>query len=394
MKSKKTKIKIKRSKVNLYNKKKSKTKQVIAIIVTAAAACALCILGYGIGKPLMDYFKNRGSVVSESSVWTPESTDNEENSAGVSENTGSSGDSSFGEEPTPTPAPAKSAYYLSGEAALSSASLNSELAAAKASGHSVVVVTLKDTDGYFLYNTSIAKVKSKGTLSAAQIAAEIEKAGFIPAAKISTLRDKTNGVALGCHYKFANGSTWIDDYPGKGKTWISPFDQKALDFIKNITSELSQAGFKRIIAAETMYPNFFPTDISGNLSYLPLSNRTKRAEALWDVINAASEGAELGGAELYIEMNGASLILSKKDGTDAELAFTPAPLKTANLIVDYTPSNSADNAYSSAQKFIESMKTALGGAECTVRIRGSFSAAVLESVKKAFEEAGIEAFSQ
>ena len=394
MKSKKTNIKIKRSKVNLYNKKKSKTKQVIAIIITAAAACALCILGYGIGKPLMDYFRNRGSVASESSVWTPESTDAEQSSADTPQNTGSSGGSSFGEEQTPAPVSTKSAYYLSDEAALSSASLNSELAAAKSSGHSVVVVTLKDSDGYFLYNTSIAKVKSKGTLSAAQIAEEIEKAGFVPAAKISTLKDKTNGVALGCHYKFANGSTWIDDYPGKGKTWLSPFDKKTLTFVKNITTELSQAGFKRIIAAETMYPNFFATDISGNLSHLPLSNRTKRAEALWDVINAASEGAELGGAELYIEMTGSKLIANNKDGSNAELAFTPAPLKTANLIVDYTPSNSANDVYSSAQKFVENLKKSLNGAECTVRIKGSFSAAVLESVKKAFDEAEIEAFSQ
>ncbi|MCH5196335.1 MAG: hypothetical protein J1F28_06460 [Oscillospiraceae bacterium] len=388
--NKKTKIKIKRSKVNLYNKRKSKTRQIVAIVITAVAACGLCILGYGIGKPLMDFFRNRGSVSSESS-WTPDSSLDSESSSGE---ISSSSEESSAPAVIPAPVMTKSAYYLSEEAALSSASLNSELAAAKAAGHSVVVATLKDSDGFFLYKTSIEKAESRGTLSAAQIAAEIEKAGFIPAAKISTIKDKTNGVALDCNYKFADGSTWIDGYPGTGKTWISPFDTKALEFVKSITAELSQAGFKRIIAAETMVPVFFKVDITTNLAHLPLSDRTARAEALWNVIAAAEEGAKTGGAELYIEMDGAGLILEKKDGTDAELAFTTAPLKTANIIVNYSPASSADNAYSAAKDFIESLNEALDGAECIVRIRGSFSATVLSDVKKAFDEAGIEAFSQ
>lgn len=390
MKSKKTNIKIKRSKVNLYNKKKSKTKQVVAIIITAAAACALCILGYGIGKPLMDFFKNRGSTFSESS-WTPGSTDSE--NSGTS--TGSSVGSSAPEQEPPPPEKKNSIYFLSGEAALSTASLSAELAAAKAAGHSVVAVTLKDSDGIFLYKSSIDKISTKGTLSAAQIAEEIEKAGFIPAAKISTVKDKTNGPALGCQYKFSYGGTWIDDRADRGgKTWLSPFDDKTLAFIKGITSELSQAGFKRIIAADTMYPNFFVVDIKSNLAHLPLSDSTKRAEALWNVINAAKDGAETGGAKLYIEMDGASLITDKRDGTNAELVNSAASLKTAKLIVNYSPADSADNAYNAAKEFASGMNKALGGAECAVRITGSFSASMLENVKKAFDEAGIESFSQ
>lgn len=398
MKNKKTKIKIKRSKVNLYNKKKNKTKQVIAIIVTAAAACALCILGYGIGKPLMDYFRNRDSVIQSSSTWTPESSENKDD--GNSGNSGSSSsgavsdnNTSSGSDITPQPVLSNAAYYLSEEAALSSASLNSELAAAKSSGHSIVVVTLKNSDGSFLYSSGIDKVKSLGTLSAAQIASEIEKAGFIPAARISTLKDKTNGTLLDCQYKFSSGATWLDDRPGVGKTWLSPFDGKTLDFVKSITAELSQAGFKRIIAAETMYPNFFPIDINTNLAHLPLSDRTKRAEALWNVAAAAKEGAESGGAELYVEMDGAKLVLEKKDGTDAELGFISERLKTANLIIDYFPEDSA-NAYTAAQEFAQKLKASLNGAECSVRITGNSSAAALESVKKAFDEAEIESFSQ
>lgn len=394
MKSKKTTIKIKRSKVNLYNKKKNKAKHVIAIIITAAAACALCILGYGIGKPVMDYFRGQGLQSSSSSVWTPANTENSTGIVPVSSGQGSAGSSSNAGGNEPLPNTVKSAYYLSEEAALSLDSLDSELSAAKNSGHSVVVVTLKDSDGLFLYKSSIKRVKSEGTLTAEEIADEIEKAGFVPAAKISTLKDKSNGIAFGCHYTFSNGGTWLDGRPGIGKTWISPFSDKTPGFIKSITEELSQAGFKRIIAAETMYPNFYPVDISKNLAHLPLSDRAKRAEALWKVIDAAKEGAEAGGAELYVEMDGAKMIAPKKDGTNAELAFDADSLKTANIIVDYSPSGTADDPYSAAKEFIESLKQSLNGAECTVRITGGSSAEAVQNVKKAFDEAKIPAFSQ
>lgn len=392
MSYKKTKIKIKRSRVNLYNKRKNRKKQIIAIVITAAAACALCILGYGIGKPLMDYFRGQG-IQSSSSVWTPEGSVGSENPPDSSSAGGSTESSSVEENP-PEPVQTNTAFFLSEDAALSSAALNSELAVAKSTGHSVVVVTLKNSDGVFLYKSNIERVKSNGALTAAQIADTIQKAGFIPAAKISTIKDKSNGIALGCHYKFADGGTWLDNRPGIGKTWLSPFDDKTLDFIKQITSELSQAGFKRIIAAETMLPVFFPVDITQNLSHLPLSDRQKRADALWNVIAAAKEGAEVGGAELFVEMEGEKMLLAKKDGTDAELAFDVQMLKTANLLVDYTPSNSADTAYSAAQTFIENLEKTLDGAECTVRIKGSFSPAVIENVQKAFDEAEISAFSQ
>ena len=222
--SKKTKIKIKRSKVNLYNKKKSKAKHIIAIIITIVAACALCVLGYGIGKPLMDFFSKRGESSSSSSAWTPGGTVNPIVSSSSSK---APTESSSAGENEPLPKPEKTAYFLSDKAALSLESLNAELTAAKSSGFSTVVVTLKDPDGVFLYNSSIKRVKKTGTLTAEQIVAEIEKAGFVPAAKISTIKDKSNGVTFNCHYKFANGGVWLDNRPGVGKTWISPFDEKA-----------------------------------------------------------------------------------------------------------------------------------------------------------------------
>ena len=64
MKPKKTNIKIKRRKYNLYNKKKSKSRQVLSIVITIAAACVLGVVGYGVGKPIMNYLQNREQYVS------------------------------------------------------------------------------------------------------------------------------------------------------------------------------------------------------------------------------------------------------------------------------------------------------------------------------------------
>ena len=116
----------------------------------------------------MDYFRNRDTIISSSAMWTPESSEALENASGNSSAPAQS--SSSAPEEQPEPALTKSAYFLSGEAALSSAALNSEISAAKSSGHSVIVVTMKDSNGMFLYKTAIENVQTKGTLTASQIA--------------------------------------------------------------------------------------------------------------------------------------------------------------------------------------------------------------------------------
>ena len=142
MKSKKTNIKIKRHKYNLYNKKKNKTKRVLTAIVTVIAVCGLGVLGYGLGKPIVNYFQNREQYTSDpSSAWSPPSDSD------ISENSANSGDPNVSsEEPNSTPVEMTDPkiYFLPENAAVSSASLNSALAAAKESGCDTVAVTLND----------------------------------------------------------------------------------------------------------------------------------------------------------------------------------------------------------------------------------------------------------
>ena len=397
MKNKKTNIKIKRSKVNLYSKRKNKRKQVLAIVITVVAACALGVLGFGLGKPLVEFFNNRNnSSLTSDSAWTPPSSEEVSSESVIPS---SSEESS--EAPVEPVRKMTDVYFLPDDAALSSASLNSALAAAKAAGVETVCVTLKNDTGNF-YKSEIKGLDTHniitGTLTAEQICKAITDAGFIPAAKISTLKDRLCGYkdATDGGYRITgSGYTWHDDREEKGgKPWLSPFKSETLQFMGEITAELSAAGFKNVIAVNTMYPKFHKEDISTYLSDLPLSDSKSRQDALWNVLDSAKAGSERNGAELWIEVAGENVIAKSRLCTDAELCDSADKLSEVKLIVDYTPTASASEAYTFAKTFAQKLKTALGDAEYYVVIKGGYSEAALSDIRKAFSETEINVFGK
>ena len=397
LKKKKNAIKIKRSKVNLYNKRKSKKKQVLTIVITVVAACALGVLGFGLGKPLLEYFSGKSNISDNSSAWAPSESEESSSEASLESSSGTSS------EPLPEPLPEMTdIYFLPEDAALSTASLNSALAAAKTAGAKTVAVMLKNETGNFLYNSAIKSLASRdiitGTLSAEQICKAIKDAGFVPAAKISTLKDRLCGykdVTDGGYRIAGSGVTWHDDRDEKGgKPWLSPFKTQTLQFIGEITEELSAAGFRHIIAVNTMFPKFHREDISTYLSDLPLSDNKARLEALGNAVNSAKAGAEKNGAALWLEISGESVIAKNKLCTDAEICADSETMAAVKIIVDYTPSEAASEVYSKAKEFAAKLKTALGSAEFHVVINGGYSDAVISDVRKAFSEDEIEVFGQ
>lgn len=397
LKKKKNAIKIKRSKVNLYNKRKSKKKQVLTIVITVVAACALGVLGFGLGKPLLEYFSGKSNISDNSSAWAPSESEESSSEASLESSSGTSS------EPLPEPLPEMTdIYFLPEDAALSTASLNSALAAAKTAGAKTVAVMLKNETGNFLYNSAIKSLASRdiitGTLSAEQICKAIKDAGFVPAAKISTLKDRLCGykdVTDGGYRIAGSGVTWHDDRDEKGgKPWLSPFKTQTLQFIGEITEELSAAGFRHIIAVNTMFPKFHREDISTYLSDLPLSDNKARLEALGNAVNSAKAGAEKNGAALWLEISGESVIAKNKLCTDAEICADSETMAAVKIIVDYTPSEAASEVYSKAKEFAAKLKTALGSAEFYVVINGGYSDAVISDVRKAFSEDKIEVFGQ
>lgn len=344
MAPKKTNIKIKHSKFNLYNKKKSKARRALRIFVTVIVVCGLGVLGYGLGKPLLKYIQEKGK--------NPASSNTSAILSGIMNSVGenSAGGSSMGiissaetSEPAPVPLVSENVWYLDDNAALSEANLTAALAAAKNSGCSVVAVTVKDTAGSMLYKTNIDKIKDtdvvSGTLTAEQIAAQITKEGFTPAARINTLMDKLAHPYNDGGYRIVEtqgGGSWHDNRPENGgKYWLSPFNSNAIKYIGDISDELTKAGFKHVICANTRFPAFHTVDISTYLTQLPLKDTSKRVEALWNVVNSAKTNAEKNGGDIILEISASCILAESKSCLDAELTLDREKLKTVPIIINY-----------------------------------------------------------
>lgn len=420
MAQKKTNIKIKHKKFNLYNKKKSKARQALAVILTIAAACALGIVGYGIGKPVLDYFQNRGHITSDDSANGSGAISNSSDISELSNpsgadvsgdhgDSGDSGNSAVGGSDSGSdnsqnsggalPLSDGTVYFLPDNAAASSASLNSALAAAKSTGYSTVAVTLKDSSGFFYYKTNIAGVKDgdsvKGTLTAQQIYDLVSKAGFVPVARISTLMDSSNPGAVGGSYELAGDTGyWLDNRKEKGgKTWLSPFKNATSTFMKNITNEITAAGFKGMICANTRYPVFHSVDISTYLRDLPLTDNTKRTAALWSVLDAINTAASAKDAQVWIEINSEGVLAESAGCTDAEIFSDKTKTAAAKYIFNYTSTGNASDVYKNAKEFAARAKAAVNGAEISVFIKG-LSGSALDDARRAFKEANIPVYSQ
>ncbi len=346
MAPKKTNIKIKHSKFNLYNKKKSKARRALRIVITIVVVCGLGVLGYGLGKPLLKYIQEKGKNPSQVDSTTSAILSGIMNSANETSAGGSAAtmiSSAETSEPSPKPLVNETIWYLDDNAALSEDNLTAALSAAKSSGCSVVAVTVKDTTGSMLYKTNIDKIKDtevvSGTLTAQQIASRISKEGFTPAARINTLMDRLAHPYNDGGYRIAEaqgGGSWHDNRPEKGgKYWLSPFNSNAVKYIGDITDELTKAGFKHVICANTRFPAFHTVDISTYLTQLPLKDSAKRVEALWNVVNSAKTNAEKNGADIIIEMSASCVLAESKSCLDTELTLDKEKLKTVPIVINY-----------------------------------------------------------
>ena len=242
-----------------------------------------------------------------------------------------------------------------------------------------------------MYRSDIEGIKDGdttiGAMTARQICEAITAAGLTPAAKISTLMDSSSPRLIAGGYELASETGyWLDAAPAKGgKQWLSPFKSETVKFIGDITSELSAAGFKHIICADTRFPAFYNSDINKYLSNLPLTDSAKRSAALWDVVSSARAGCEKNGAVMWLQISGESISAEKKDSTDAEITKSTDKIKDERIIVSYT------GASGDAAEFAQQISAAANGAKAAVSVKASSSSAV-DNARKVFENAGFDVF--
>lgn len=393
---KKTNIKIKKSKINIYNKRKNKTKRTVSLIVTIVLACVLAVVGYGVGKPIVKYLSEKKNGVNTSDPVDSAPSSAESANSGTSSSDAPVSSSDDTSEPEPT-VDAIRMYVLPITATASTEALKSALAVAKEAGYNCAAAILKDDTGVLHYKSEIARIKNwdainAGTLSAQQICDIINNAGLTPAARISTLKDSTAPGLFGT-YAFPGGGMWLDDAADAGgKPWLSPFEEVSGTYIQEITEELSAAGFEHIICADTKFPALHKVDYS-YLSQLPLSDKEKRCEALWSVIDKAKAGAAKNGAKLWVEMSGKDLLKESKTALDTELANDRDKLKNVAIIVRYSAVADVSEVYSDAKTFAENVKSAVNGAELAVMTDETLKGAALADAERAFGEAELSVFA-
>ena len=390
-------IKIKRRKYSLYNRKKSKGRQALAIILTILIAAALCVVGFGLGRPLMDYFNGNKTPTDSSSGWTPPVEETVETS--LPEETASA-DAETIETAEVQQATAEVVYTIPAGALRSADTLKSAVSQAKADGYTTVIVTMKNSVGNYLYVTDRAVFQYgdiiSGTLTAKEICDIISAEGLVPYARISTLKDKLSGNYLESikYYNF-DGTGWLDAaYDNGGKFWLDPFSEKTSEYISSIVTELTAAGFRNIILADTMYPVFRNVDLSMYLSNQPhLADAEARLDALWDVVNACDAAAKSNGASIMLEISAEDMEAADVTATTGEITADKARLRAVELLIDYTPVNGSE--YAGAKSFTGKLGALYSGQSYSVLIpRNAVSDVAYEQLLKAFGESGVTVFSE
>lgn len=391
MNKKKTNIKIKKSKINIYNKRKNKTRQTMTLVMTIALACILVVVGYGIGKPIMKYFSEKDnssdnsdsisqSVPAQSSSQSSSSSEIDEPSSDVSQ---------------PLEKNLSGMCLLPSDAVSSEKTLRSALAQAKESGYTKVVVTLKDDTGVLLYKSEIDRIKNKaeinvGTLTSQQIYDIIAEYGMTAAARISTLKDRYAPYHFGNYALADSGVLWLDNSAeAGGKPWLNPFESSTADYISELAAELSAAGFKDIICADTIFPPFTGYDKDTWLKHMDLRNAQKRSDALWQVLDKAKTAAAANGATVWAEIEGDSLLSDERTSTSAEIAYDTEKFSQLPLVIVYNGSDISADVAAFAEKI-----SSRAGSDVVVLINDTMEAAALEGVKDVFSKAGFEVLAK
>ena len=256
-------IKIKRSKGRLYKKRKSAGRRVAEVILMVLVVGVLGVVGYSAAGPLISYFRGEGGE-SVTTPWEPPESSTPEESE--------TSDSSDSESTTTTqPVYDGSGAYLLPEDALSNLSaLLQALSAAESSGCSVIIVTVKDQEGYMLYNSQLSSIKDTelvtGSMTAAQIVTSVKERGFTGVmALVPTLYDRTTPRFVSdTGYRFADDSyAWLDASADKGgKQWVDPFRSGTRTYYTQLVRELTGAGFDEVLLSELRFPRFTTYDMS------------------------------------------------------------------------------------------------------------------------------------
>jgi hypothetical protein len=272
-------------------KRKQNTAKAFHAILIILLLAVLVYLGYILAGPLFRFLNQSTEITPQG--WTPPVVSDSFTAPSVTKLQDNTDTQTGGTVLEPVENKALTGYAIPVSALSSKETLAGFAADAQNSGFTAVVVPLKLKGGEVTYLTQAEMAISAnivtGTMTAKEIADTITEAGLTPICTINLLEDNTSFTGYRGVYKFASdNSRWYDNNPANGgKSWISPFDNDAKEYLKTISSEVSSAGFKNVIFDGLVFPPFRNSDLGYIGSIVSSPDRYKALIAIWESVSAA-----------------------------------------------------------------------------------------------------------
>ncbi len=334
------KYKVKHNSKPMFKQKRKKGNSVLGIIFMIILPAALVFVGYSVGKPIVEFFSGERSsptATTDASTDSSESTGTEATTTALASETTEATTS----EPEPTVAVGTDIYYISysSDTADYETYVYSGVNYAAENGYVGVCIELIAEGGAITYSSANTTATESGAVISGSISdlgnlvSTINDLGLSAYARISTLSDNiasTYDKTLA--YMISGTDTrWYDDNTANGgKPWISPYSSTAAEYITDLVSEISDAGFIGLIAGEIEFPPFRSSDIRNYFADTDVAS-SARYEAL--ISFAETVYNSFGSAkEFYIEVNAEDIISG-----DAEILTDTDSLCTSVIYVNFNP---------------------------------------------------------
>jgi hypothetical protein len=118
----------------------------------------------------------------------------------------------------------------------------------------IVMLELKSIYGNFYYSTSIegAQVADADIPAIDELISYLKRRGFYLIAEIPAFCDSAFALAnQSSGLPIAGGALWVD---GNGCYWLDPADDTVLNYLKQISRELSSLGFREVAFSDFRFP--------------------------------------------------------------------------------------------------------------------------------------------
>lgn len=278
----------------IYRGRSKRPGRVLRGVLFALLLFLLVGIGYIVCKEWVKYF-GPNAVMPESSAETESSV--------------SSTESSEESEPETPQTQIKGVTVPYEKAQLTGKALDSYLADLKAQGYTHVFVELKNEDGAVLFQTDAAQAVSFGStdtnaFDAAVFTAAAQKAGLVPGATITALRDPlVSHVRNNNSFAYSDqlGTNWLDSTRALGgKSWLNPYMDNARSYIAELAGDAADKGFSLILLTDVNFPtrntahmNTIKTEPSRNAILGQMLNEVQAAAGDVPVLNSMDLAEQL-----------------------------------------------------------------------------------------------------